>query len=74
MLVPVQIAIHQIAVDQAWVNSAFPTRANCRAGTAVNFSVVHLSKKLTAVPARRDFNSPGALFTLAMAVNFSSGC
>jgi hypothetical protein len=63
MLVPVKIAILQIAVYAARVNRAFPTRTNCRAGTAVNFSVVHLSKKLLV---RRDYNSP--LLTLAVAL------
>jgi hypothetical protein len=68
----VKIAIYEIAVDPARVNSAYPTRTKCRAGTAVNFSVVHLSKKLPAVPARRDFNSGrdfnSALLTLAVSL------
>jgi hypothetical protein len=63
MLLPVKIAIHQIAVDPARVNCAFPTRTRWQAGTAVNFSVVHLSKKLLV---RRDYNSP--LLTLAVAL------
>jgi hypothetical protein len=60
----VKIAIHQIAVDPARVNSAFPTMTNCRA--AFNFSVVHLGNKLSAVPAWHDFNSRSALLTLAL--------
>jgi hypothetical protein len=63
MLVPVKIAFQQIAVDPAGVNSAFLTKTNCRAGTPVNFSVLHLSKKLLT---RCDYNSP--LLTLAVAL------
>jgi hypothetical protein len=62
----VKIDIHQITVDPARVNSAFPTGTNCRAGTAINFSVVNLVEKLTAVPAQLDLNSRSALLTLAV--------
>jgi hypothetical protein len=68
-----KIAIHQIAVDPSQVNSVFLNRTNCQASTAVNFSVVHFRKKLSAVPARGDFNSRrwGAVNFSSGAVNFS---